>query len=136
MGESNTKGGNLIIGLDLGDEHAQVCVIGEEVRRNLFGYGAVIGRQLKVNDVWLEVIGVLKSDPAGGAQGGQHVAAQRVHGVEPSETVLRLRRLLKRERTYESDELYSVPVGSRYHAERAALWEEHDDPTAIQEAVK
>ncbi|HEV7241937.1 MAG TPA: ABC transporter permease [Thermoanaerobaculia bacterium] len=51
------------------NEHAQVCVIGEEVRRNLFGYGAVIGKQLKVNDVWLEVVGVLKSDPAGaGAQ--------------------------------------------------------------------
>ncbi len=48
-------------------EHGQVCVIGEEVRRNLFGYGAVIGKQLKVNDVWLEVIGVLRSDPAGGA---------------------------------------------------------------------
>jgi putative ABC transport system permease protein len=48
-------------------EHAQVCVIGEEVRRNLFGYGPVIGKQLKVNDVWLEVIGVLRSDPAGGA---------------------------------------------------------------------
>ena len=51
-------------------EHAQVCVIGEEVRRNLFGYGDVLGRQLKVNDVWLEVVGVLASDPesAAGAQ--------------------------------------------------------------------
>ena len=48
-------------------EHAQVCVIGEEVRRNLFGYGSVIGKQLKVNDVWLEVIGVLRNDPAGSA---------------------------------------------------------------------
>ena len=48
-------------------EHGQVCVIGEEVRRDLFGYGDVIGKQLKVNDVWLEVIGVLRSDPAGGA---------------------------------------------------------------------
>jgi putative ABC transport system permease protein len=49
-------------------EHAQVAVIGQDVRRNLFGYGPVIGRQLKVNDVWLEVIGVLSSDaaPAGG----------------------------------------------------------------------
>src|SRR5687767_491402 len=44
-------------------EHAQVCVIGEEVRRNLFGYGDVIGKQLKVNDVWLEVIGVLSAGP-------------------------------------------------------------------------
>src|SRR5262249_44262206 len=39
-------------------DHAQVCVIGQEVRRDLFGYGDVIGKQLKVNDVWLEVVGV------------------------------------------------------------------------------
>jgi putative ABC transport system permease protein len=44
-------------------EHAQVCVIGEEVRRNLFGYGDVLGKQLKVNDVWLDVVGVLASGP-------------------------------------------------------------------------
>jgi putative ABC transport system permease protein len=49
-------------------EHAQVAVIGEEVRRNLFGYGDVLGKQLKVNDVWLEVIGVLASDPEGVTQ--------------------------------------------------------------------
>jgi putative ABC transport system permease protein len=48
-------------------EHAQVCVIGSEVRRNLFGYGSVIGKQLKVNEVWLEVVGVLAADPAGAA---------------------------------------------------------------------
>ena len=39
-------------------EHAQVAIVGTEVSRNLFGYGSPIGRQLKVNDVWLEVIGV------------------------------------------------------------------------------
>ncbi len=48
-------------------EHAQVCVIGAEIRRNLFGYGSVIGKRLKVNDVWLEVVGVLASDGAGAA---------------------------------------------------------------------
>ncbi len=45
-------------------EHAQVCVIGQEIRRSLFGYGPVLGKQLKVNDVWLEVVGVLAADPA------------------------------------------------------------------------
>jgi putative ABC transport system permease protein len=48
-------------------EHAQVCVIGPEIRRNLFGYGPALGKQLKVNDVWLEVIGLLASDPVGAA---------------------------------------------------------------------
>jgi len=41
------------------DRHAQVAVIGPSVRRDLFGYGAALGRDIKVNDVWLEVVGVL-----------------------------------------------------------------------------
>lgn len=40
-------------------EHAQVCVIGPGVRRDLFGYGPAIGRDVKINDVWLEVVGIL-----------------------------------------------------------------------------
>jgi flavin-dependent dehydrogenase len=32
------------------------------------------------------------------------------------------RRLLKRERTYDAEGLYSVPIGSRFHPERAPLW--------------
>src|SRR6266542_4103328 len=43
-------------------EHAQVCVVGPTIRRDLFGYGPAIGRQLKINDVWLEVVGILRSD--------------------------------------------------------------------------
>ena len=47
--------------LDARDEadHAQVCVIGQDIRRNLFGYGEALGKQLKVNDVWLTVVGIL-----------------------------------------------------------------------------
>jgi putative ABC transport system permease protein len=47
--------------LDPRDEtpHAQVCVIGPGVRRDLFGYGPALGQLLKVNDIWLEVVGVL-----------------------------------------------------------------------------
>ena len=47
-------------------EHAQVCVIGPAVRRDLFGYGAAVGHDLKVNDVWLTVVGVL-SEAGGGS---------------------------------------------------------------------
>ena len=56
---------------DLRDEqeHGQVAVIGQEIRRDLFGYGPAIGRQLKVNDVWLEVIGILGGDPAASSGG-------------------------------------------------------------------
>jgi putative ABC transport system permease protein len=47
--------------------HAQVCVIGSEVRRDLFGYGQAVGELVKVNDVWLEVVGVLAGADTGAA---------------------------------------------------------------------
>jgi putative ABC transport system permease protein len=40
---------------------AQVCVIGPQVRQELFGYEPAVGRDLKVGDVWLTVIGVLRT---------------------------------------------------------------------------
>jgi len=52
-------------------QHAQVCVIGADVRRELFGFGAVLGRRLKVNDVWFEVVGVLEG--SGGSRSVQGV---------------------------------------------------------------
>ena len=39
--------------------HGQVCVVGSGVARDLFGYDDPLGRQLKINDVWFEVVGVL-----------------------------------------------------------------------------
>jgi putative ABC transport system permease protein len=41
------------------EEHAQVCVVGADVARDLFGYRPAVGQQLKINDVWFEVVGVL-----------------------------------------------------------------------------
>jgi putative ABC transport system permease protein len=38
---------------------AAVCVLGEAAKINLLGYGDAIGQYIKVNDTWLEVIGVL-----------------------------------------------------------------------------
>src|SRR5213075_1352056 len=46
------------------EQHRQVCVIGDALRRDLFGLSPAIGKQIKVNDVWLEVIGVLASSDA------------------------------------------------------------------------
>ena len=34
--------------------HAAVCVIGDAVRRDLFGFGPALGRPVKVNDQWLD----------------------------------------------------------------------------------
>lgn len=38
---------------------AQVCVIGPAIKRELFGFEPPIGKALKINDVWLTVVGVL-----------------------------------------------------------------------------
>ena len=48
--------------------HAQVCVIGPAVRRDLFGYGPAVGKLVKINDVWLEVVGVLAAADAAPAK--------------------------------------------------------------------
>ena len=46
--------------------HAQVCVIGPAVRRDLFGYTPAVGQLVKVDDVWLEVVGVLAGETGTG----------------------------------------------------------------------
>ncbi len=51
--------GRFVDVLDIRD-HAQVAVIGDAVRQDLFGYEPALGQHLKINDVWLEVIGVLR----------------------------------------------------------------------------
>ena len=58
--------------LDAYDEssHAQVAVVGPRVARDLFGYEPAVGRVLKINDVWFEVVGVLsRSEGAASIQG-------------------------------------------------------------------
>ena len=47
--------------LDALDERmqAQVCVLGAAARRDLFGHAPALGGHVKVNDLWLEVVGVL-----------------------------------------------------------------------------
>jgi flavin-dependent dehydrogenase len=48
-------------------------------------------------------------------------------GRQPSPAMDAFRDLLgrkqEREKSYETDDLYSMPIGSRYHPERAAIWE-------------
>jgi len=39
--------------------NAQVCVLGIAAKQKLFGFGDVMGKQIKVNDIWMTVVGVL-----------------------------------------------------------------------------
>jgi putative ABC transport system permease protein len=41
------------------ETYAAVCVIGDEVRRALFGFGPALGQPVKVNEEWLTVVGIL-----------------------------------------------------------------------------
>jgi putative ABC transport system permease protein len=47
---------------------ATVCVLGESAKVSLMGYGPAVGKQVKVNDVWLEVVGVLNEQLMAGSQ--------------------------------------------------------------------
>ncbi|HET9405312.1 MAG TPA: NAD(P)/FAD-dependent oxidoreductase [Burkholderiales bacterium] len=54
------------------------------------------------------------------------VFAGRIYDRMPNkgrdEAIAAFRRLLKRERSYRESALFSVPIGSRFHPERAPLW--------------
>jgi putative ABC transport system permease protein len=47
---------------------AAVCVLGEAAKVNLIGYGPATGKFVKVNDTWLEVVGVLAEQLMAGSQ--------------------------------------------------------------------
>lgn len=47
---------------------ATVCVLGEGAKVNLLGYGPATGKFVKVNDSWLEVVGVLSEQLMAGSQ--------------------------------------------------------------------
>jgi putative ABC transport system permease protein len=59
--------------IDAADEvrHGQVCVIGAAARRDLFGADPALGKDVKINDAWFEVIGVLapEAGPLAAVQG-------------------------------------------------------------------
>jgi putative ABC transport system permease protein len=46
---------------------ASVCVLGEAAKVSLLGYGPALGKYVKVNDTWLQVIGVLAQQVAPGS---------------------------------------------------------------------
>src|SRR5215510_14630598 len=50
------------------DSSALVCVLSESAKVNLFGYDPALGKFVKVNDTWLQVVGVLKEQLMAGSQ--------------------------------------------------------------------
>jgi len=39
--------------------YAQVCVLGIAAKQKLFGFGDVLNKRIKINDIWMKVVGVL-----------------------------------------------------------------------------
>ena len=59
-------------------ESAAVCVLGERAKVSLLGYGpGSVGKYIKVNDTWLEVVGVLGSSVDSGPAGSGGAAEDR-----------------------------------------------------------
>jgi putative ABC transport system permease protein len=80
--------GRFLDPMDLRD-HAQVAIIGEGVRRDLFGGDPPLGRYLKINDVWFEVIGILRGTGSGTSVQGVSVGSVDQEIYLPVTTALR-----------------------------------------------
>jgi flavin-dependent dehydrogenase len=64
--------------------------------------------------------------------------AGRVYESEhqPSPAIMVFRKMLQRERDYDHPDDYSIPIGSRYHPERAALWEPNSPVKGTEEWLR
>ncbi len=71
-------------------ESAPVCVLGESAKVNLLGYGDAVGEWVKVNEVWLQVIGVLAPQATADTQTEDlEVASSNELIIAPLNTVMR-----------------------------------------------
>jgi len=69
---------------------APVCVLGETAKVNLLGYDNAVGKFVKVNDSWLQVIGVLTPQASGDADVEGATATNRNNLIiAPLNTVMR-----------------------------------------------
>ncbi len=72
------------------ERSAPVCVLGETAKVNLLGFDDAVGKFVKVNDVWLQVIGVL-TPQAGGETDVEGLQALNRNNliISPLNTVMR-----------------------------------------------
>jgi putative ABC transport system permease protein len=72
------------------DASAAVCVLGETAKVNLLGYDPAVGKYVKINDTWLQVIGVMKPQAEGDAEmEGVQAMSRNNLVVAPLNTVMR-----------------------------------------------
>ncbi|MBI4904210.1 MAG: ABC transporter permease [Acidobacteria bacterium] len=69
---------------------ATVCVLGESAKVNLLGYDPAVGKYVKVNDVWMQVIGVLAQQATADSEvEGLEVVNRNNLVIAPLNTVMR-----------------------------------------------
>lgn len=66
----------------------QVCIIGHKIKSRLFPTEEAIGKQIKCGDVWLRVIGVLKSRGIGSGDGNLGIDDFNMNVYAPIQTAL------------------------------------------------
>jgi putative ABC transport system permease protein len=72
------------------DTSAPVCVLGETAKVNLLGYEPAVGKYVKVNDTWLQVIGVLSQQATADADmDGGETSNRNNMIISPLNTVMR-----------------------------------------------
>jgi len=68
---------------------APVCVLGEKAKVNLLGYGDAVGGYVKVNDVWLQVVGVMAPLGSDSEVEGLQASDKNNQVIAPLHTVMR-----------------------------------------------
>jgi putative ABC transport system permease protein len=68
---------------------APVCVLGEGAKVNLLGYERAVGKYVKINSTWLQVIGVLGEQATADSDVGLEVMDRNNMVIAPLNTVMR-----------------------------------------------
>ncbi len=71
------------------EESAQVAVLGETAKVSLLGYGDAVGEWVKINDVWLQVVGVLAQQASADTEEDLEVGNANNLIIAPLNTVMR-----------------------------------------------
>lgn len=75
---------------DDNDRSAAVCILGESAKVNLLGYDPAVGKYIKVNDTWLQVIGTLAQQASADTDvEGLEVVNRNNMVIAPLNTVMR-----------------------------------------------
>jgi len=71
------------------DHSTPVCVLGEAAKVNLLGFDPAVGKFVKINDTWLQVVGVLAPQATADSVEGLEVASGNNLVIAPLNTVMR-----------------------------------------------